>query len=269
MSHMLSNGNTQGCNLQIGAILVNKRPIWQRAGFTLIELLVVIAIIAILAAMLLPALGNAKEKARRVQCISNLRQQGLACALYLEDNADRFPNVQNIPDLTYYSWGGKQGNEVPVTGNQLRLLNPYIGKSGLVTTNEAGAARAFLCPSDNGAKAGVWYDRLPTVFDNHGSSYLYNASANSNDGSKGLMFRKVSDIRNPVKIILADDFAFNCYFGYDSFGAVFQYMYWHNKTKLGYGNVLFVDGHVSYLQVTHDAPDFRRGSTWSFVWDGN
>jgi prepilin-type processing-associated H-X9-DG protein len=196
-----------------------------------------------------------------------MKQQGTACTMYLSDYDDHFPNVSNLVDTTYYSWGGKEGAEVwAVTHTTNRLLNPYVGRIGGVGTNEGGSVLVFECPCDNGADTGYWPLRKPTVWSQIGSSYLYNSSANNNDGDKGLFMRKSTQIMHPSKIILANDQAFSCWFLYGTSGQVFQYIYWHDKKRLGFGNVLFVDGHVNYLQATTTQPNFQQGPTWSFIW---
>jgi prepilin-type N-terminal cleavage/methylation domain-containing protein len=94
-----------------------KKPARDRQGFTLIELLVVIAIIAILAALLLPALALAKEKGKRAKCMSNLHQIGLAIQVYTGDNSDYYPAGiagNNIAKSAYASTlDGRDLSDIP------------------------------------------------------------------------------------------------------------------------------------------------------------
>ncbi len=176
----------------------------ERRGFTLIELLVVIAIIAILAAMLLPALTKAKQKGQGIGCINNLKQHQIAWYLYAGDNNERLVATGGsavlapAPNLVPYLPGGPYANWVLGTvANPANAVNADFVKNGLLFPYMKSLG-VYKCPADR--KSGL--GGVPTV-----RSYSMNAWMNPIDKEQFMqsptpdtyrVFRKLSDIAKPV-----------------------------------------------------------------------
>ena len=218
------------------------RPVSRRghaaagSGFTLIELLVVIAIIAILAAMLLPALARAKEKALLANCLSNLKQLGVTMTMYTGDNREQFPS------------SGRDWPQMPFV-DLLKLMDPYIS-----TNNRA----FFHCPADrglgfnfewvirNGAGSGISTNQL--LFPN--SYYYYYQFYNDDSGSK-LAVRKAQEVRFPTRKALSPCFASTANSAYDVV---------NGTPTAGHGRkgmlLLFVDAHSQFAPYRALNPTF-------------
>ena len=124
----------------------------KRRAFTLIELLVVIAIIAMLAAMLMPVLSRGKERGRTAVCLSNLHQMGIALQVYIGENNNHLPFMNDMP-----------------TNSLITNLYPPVN---IVLKNQLGSTNVLRCPSDNEG-----------LFETTGSSYSWNNLLNGVDAA--------------------------------------------------------------------------------------
>jgi len=204
----------------------------KKAGFTLIELLVVMVIIGILATILMPVFGKAREGARRAMCANNLRQHGIAWYLYLDEHNECFPKLDTNASpseiqCNEYTFGGKAG-----TGWTYPAVNRPLNRYLDVTD---ASAEIFHCPDDIKEQT-IGEAVGKTIFDYYGTSYYFNFYIlQFGNWFPSFTQRPLSTITSPQSKVLLE-MCFNSNFpGHGGKGPVSP-----NTPVM----VLFVDGHV-------------------------
>ncbi|HMP76766.1 MAG TPA: prepilin-type N-terminal cleavage/methylation domain-containing protein [Kiritimatiellia bacterium] len=194
-------------------------PPKRRSAFTLIELLVVIAIIAVLAGLLLPVLGNAREAARTSQCAGQMRQLGIAAMLYADERDGRYPRSQH---------SAFAHNEM----TWARLLAQYLGSNDQRWTNLLRGV--YHCPTD--ARSG---------FLSYGLNVYFELGPDDDYEGKPATWRYRDDVPRPAATILfAENESAADHLMPNFWGSAADVTDVAHKRHRGAANYIFADGHV-------------------------